>query len=101
MGTFTRKTLPQKKCASRKPPSVGPTMIPTPATPDHAAMAWARSRGGNTAFRIESVAGITKAAPRPMRTRSAMSTFALVANAATRLPIAKTIRPPTSERRRP
>jgi len=44
-----------------------------------------RSRGGKTAFRIESVAGITNAAPRPMSTRSAIKTPAFGAKEAARL----------------
>ena len=90
IGTFTRNTLPQEKCESSRPPSVGPMMTPTPATADQAAIACGRSRGGNTAFRIESVAGMTKAAPSPITTRSAISTPALGAKAAARLPSAYT-----------
>ncbi len=76
-------------------------MTPTPATADHAAIACARSRGGKTAFRIESVAGITNAAPKPIKTRSATRTPAFGARAAARLPRAKTTSPPMRERRRP
>ena len=75
--------------------------IPTPATADQAAIACGRSAGGNTAFRIDSVAGMTKAAPKPISTRSAMSTPALDANDAARLPSANRMRPAMSERRRP
>jgi hypothetical protein len=54
-------------------PSVGPTMMPTPATADHAAIACGRSFGGKTAFRIDSVAGMTNVAPSPITTRAAIS----------------------------
>jgi hypothetical protein len=46
--------------------------MPTPATADQAAMACGRSRGGNAAFRMDRVAGMTKAAPRPITTRAAI-----------------------------
>ncbi len=48
-------------------------MMPTPATADHAAIACGRSFGGKTAFRIDSVAGMTNVAPSPITTRAAIS----------------------------
>ena len=80
---------------------MGPITMPTPATADQAAMACGRSRGGNTEFRMDRVAGITNAAPRPMITRAAISVPAPEANAAAALPRANTASPPTRDRRRP
>ena len=100
-GTLIRNTLPHQKCDSSRPPRVGPITMPTPATADQAAMACGRSRGGNTEFRMDSVAGITNAAPRPITTRAAISVPVPEANAAAALPRANTASPPTSERRRP
>ncbi len=100
-GTLTRKTLPHQKCDSSSPPSVGPITMPTPATADQAAIACGRSFGGKTAFRIDKVAGMTNAAPRPITTRAAISIPVPEASAAAVLPRAKTARPPSSESRRP
>ena len=80
---------------------MGPITMPTPATADQAAIACGRSFGGNTAFRIDSVAGMTNAAPRPITTRAAISMPVPDAKAAAALPRAKTVRPPRSESRRP
>ncbi len=100
-GTLMRKTLPHQKCESSRPPSVGPITMPTPATADQAAIACGRSFGGKTAFRIDSVAGMTNAAPRPITMRAPISMLVPEANAAAVLPRAKTARPPSSESRRP
>ena len=64
-------------------------------------MAWGRSLGGKTAFRMDSVAGMTNAAPRPITIRAVISTPVPDANAASALPPANTARPPSSDRRRP
>ena len=100
-GTLIRKTLPHQKWVSSRPPRVGPITMPTPVTADQAAMAWGRSRGGNTELMIDSVAGITNAAPRPITTRATISMLVPPANAASVLPGANTVRPPSRERRRP
>ncbi len=100
-GTLIRNTLPHQKCVSSRPPSVGPRMMPTPATADQAAIACGRSFGGNTALRMDSVAGMTNVAPRPMTTLAMISVLVSVENAAATLPAANTARPPISEIRRP
>ena len=58
--------------------------MPTPVTADQAAIACGRSLGGKTEFRIDSVAGMTNAAPRPITTRAAISMPVPDANAAGR-----------------
>ena len=100
-GTLIRKTLPHQKWSSSRPPRVGPITTAAPATADQAAMACGRSFGGNTAFRMDKVAGMTNVAPRPITTRAPISMPVPDANAATVLPSAKTARPAIRERRRP
>ena len=56
-------------------------------------MAFARSWGGKTWVRIDSVAGMTNAAPTPITARHAMTAPALVANVATAEPAPNTTRP--------
>ena len=72
-GMLTRNTDPHQKCSSRKPLATGPMAAPAPARPAHRAMALARSWGGKTLVRIDSVAGMIRAAPIPMTARRAMS----------------------------
>ena len=72
IGTLTRNTEPHEKCSSRKPLATGPTAAPPPEMPAHTAIALPRSCGGNTLVRIDSVAGMTNAAPRPMTARPTM-----------------------------
>ena len=72
IGTLTKNTDPHEKCSSRNPLTTGPTAAPPPEMPAHTAMALPRSCGGKTLVRIESVAGMTNAAPTPMTARPAM-----------------------------
>ena len=72
-GTLTRNTEPHQKCSSRNPPATGPTAAPAPASPAQMAMARARSWGGKTLVRIDSVDGMIRAAPTPMSARKAVS----------------------------
>jgi hypothetical protein len=81
-GTLTRKTEPHQKCSSSQPPVTGPMAMAMPAVADQMAMAWARSFGTvKTLVMIERVAGMTRAAPTPIRARVAISWPALPANA--------------------
>ena len=96
------KIEPQAKCSRSHPPSVGPITTPRPATADHMAIALARSAGTvKTLVKMESVAGITAAAPIPITTRQAMSSPGEVDKAASAEPRAKTTRPPARVRCRP
>ena len=61
--------------------------------PAHRAIALARSRVGNTLVRIDSVDGMTNAAPMPMIARAAMSIPGLSAKAPSVEPAANTTRP--------
>ena len=73
-GTLTRKTEPQKKCSSRKPPLTGPRATARPLVAAQMQMAIARCRASvNTFTRIASVAGKISAAPTPIAARQAIS----------------------------
>ena len=56
-----------------KPLSSGPIAAPPPLMPAHAATALARSCEGKMLVMIDRVAGMTIAAPTPMKTRARMS----------------------------
>ena len=77
IGTETKKTEPNQKWASTKPPSKVPMTPPAPAKPDHTAIAFGRSCGGRTLVTNDRVEGMISAAPTPMRHRNASSTFGL------------------------
>jgi hypothetical protein len=96
-----RKTLFQSKCSSSQPPEVGPTATPMPDTAAQAAIALGRSCAGKMLVRIDSVVGITPAAPSPMMARAAIRALELSANSATTEPAPNTMRPRMSARRRP
>ena len=68
--TLIRKIEPHQKCSSSAPLTTPPMATPTPAKPAQIAIARGRSLGGNTWARIDSVAGITNAAPTPMTARA-------------------------------
>ena len=70
MGTLTRKTDPHQKCASSKPPAMGPMAIPSPMMPPQAPMAFARCLGSRkTSLTMDSDDGIVRAAPTPIMAR--------------------------------
>ena len=50
IGTLIRKTEPQPKCSTSRPPTSGPIAMPTPATPAQMPMARARSPGRGTCW---------------------------------------------------
>ncbi len=72
-GTLMRKTDCQAKCSSRKPPSTGPMTMPSEKTLDQTAIALGRSVSVKMSATIESVDGLARAAPSPMKARSAIS----------------------------
>ena len=85
-GTLTRNTEPHQKCSSRKPEATGPMAAPPPAMPAQTAMALGRSSGGNTLVRMESVAGMTKAAASPITARAPITAVEESAVAASSVP---------------
>ena len=99
--TLVRKIEPHQKCCSSQPLVTPPRPAPTPANPAQMAIARRRSSGGKTWASTDSVAGMTSAAPTPMRARAAISWPDELANAATPDAPPKSTRPPFSARRRP
>ncbi len=93
IGRLMRNTEPHQKCSSSRPEVIGPMAAPLPAMPAQMAIALARSRTGKTLVRIDSVEGMTNAAPMPITARAAMSTPGLSAKAPRMEPAAKTTRP--------
>jgi hypothetical protein len=73
IGTLMRNTEPHQKCSSSRPPTIGPMATPRPTAPAQTPMARPRSRGSKTLAMIDSVAGMTAAAPRPITARAQMS----------------------------
>ncbi len=76
-GTLIRNTACHVKVWTAQPPTKRPMGAPMPAMAAQMPMALGRSSRGKTVTTIESVAGMTIAAPRPMTARAAM-TSALV-----------------------
>ena len=68
-GTLTKNTDPHQKWSSSRPLTIGPMAPPAPANPAQMAMARGRSAGEKTLARMDSVDGITNAAPAPMSAR--------------------------------
>ena len=100
-GRFTSTAEPHHHRSSSAPDTIGPIAPPAPANPAHTAMARERSSGGKIVVMIESVAGITNAAPMPMTARPAITWFAPVAIPATMAPSPNTTRPLSNARLRP
>ena len=75
--------------------------MPRPPTPIQIPIAFARSSRGKTSVRIDSVPGITSAAPAPCSARNAISAPALEESAAPTEASPKTTMPIVIERRRP
>src|SRR5581483_2843169 len=99
IGTFTRNTEPHQKCASRKPPVIGPRPMPSADTPAQIPMAFARSRGSvNTLVSTDSVDGMMNAPPIPMSARVKMRWLAEPANADSAEPTPNTDRPKVRNR---
>ena len=73
IGRLTRNTEPYQKCSRSSPEATGPIAAPAPEMPAQMAIALARSRAGKTLARIDSVDGMTNAAPTPMMAREAIS----------------------------
>src|SRR6478609_2250250 len=99
--TLIRKIEPHQKCSSSAPLTTPPMATPTPAKPAQIAIARGRSLGGNTWARIDSVAGITNAAPTPITARAPITALDVLDNAANSDAAPNTIRPPLSASRRP
>jgi len=64
---------PHANCSSNAPPTTWPIGTPIPAVADQMAIAFARSCRGNVSIIIDSVAGVSVAAPMPVRARALIS----------------------------
>ena len=76
-----KKELQLKNSSSRPEPS-RPITAPAPTTPTQTPTAWALSSGGNDVVMIDSVVGITSAAPTPIAARSPISVVGSFATSA-------------------
>ena len=70
IGTLMKKIQFQFTCSVSRPPTSGPIASAIAETPAQMPIALPRSRGGNVAVMIESVAGFISAPPRPCTTRA-------------------------------
>ena len=102
IGTLIRKTDPHQKCASSRPPMIGPRAMPSPAGRGPEAdrpLPLVRSR--NMLVMIDSVEGMISAPPMPMLARAAISIPTEPEKAAQVEPAAKAARPARNVRLRP
>ena len=95
------KTERQEKNSSSAPAPSTPKMAAPPATAAQMLTALVRLAGGNVPVMVDSVAGMTRAAPSPITVRRAISSLAPDTVIATADPAAKMTRPASRKRRRP
>ena len=93
IGRLTRNTEPHQKCSSSRPEASGPRAAPLPEMPAQMAIALACSRRGKTLVRIDSVDGMTNAAPTPITALATISIVGSSAKAPNAEPAANTTRP--------
>src|SRR4029079_10118318 len=98
---FTAKTARHDHHSSTRPEVRRPRIAEAPATPAQAPTALARCAAGKVEVIVESVAGITSAAPTPRRARIAISQEASAWVIAAAEPTPKIARPASSVLRRP
>ncbi len=102
IGTLTRNTEPHQKCASSRPPTIGPSARPTPEVAAQMPKARCRSRlSGNMFPMMDSVDGLISAAPMPIEARAAISAPIEPARAAQVDPARKNTSPARNVRLRP
>lgn len=101
VGMLIRKTEPHQKWLSRKPPTSGPSGMPSAEAVEIRATALPRSAGPNIAGSTDSDRGMISAAPTPRTTRAAITAFTSPAREPSAEPARKTASPAISMRRRP
>ena len=99
--TFSAKIERHEKAASSAPEASSPRIAAPPPTAAQMLTAPARLDSGNVLVIVESVAGITSAAPSPRIARSAISSVGVVAAIAIADPAPKITRPTIRAMRRP
>ena len=100
-GTLMKKIQFQLTCSVRRPPTSGPIASAIAETPAQMPIALPRSRGGNVAVMIDSVAGFISAPPSPWTTRAPIRKPPFGARPQARLAPVNTARPTMKIRRRP
>ena len=108
IGRLMKKIHRQSRTVMRRPPSVGPRTVASPATAPQMPSAVPRRCGGNVAMMMAIVCGISAAAPRPWTRRAAISWPGVWATPQARLatvnsatPTMKTLRWPRRSPSRP
>ena len=99
--TLTAKADRHENTSSSAPVHSRPSRALVPATAAHTETARVRSAGGKVAVMVDSVVGMTRAAPTPIRPRRKISSFADEAVMATAEAPPKITRPVIRTRRRP
>ena len=98
---MTQKTDDQPKTLRSRPPTIGPTMNPTPAIAAHVPMADGRSSSGVASTKIDNVSDDISAPPTPCTARKAISSTSTVDSAQAAEPTTNMTIPTTKHRRRP
>ena len=73
IGTLTKKIHCQPSPSTRTPPASGPTSVATPAVAPQTLIATPRRSAGKILVIVDSVCGVSRAAPMPCTTRAAIS----------------------------
>ena len=72
-GTLTKKIHCQPSPSTSRPPASGPTSVATPAVAPHTLIATPRRSAGKMRVIVDSVCGVSRAAPTPCTTRAMIS----------------------------
>ena len=72
-GTLTKKIHCHPSRSTSTPPASGPTSVATPAVAPHTLIATPRRSAGKIRVMVDSVCGVSRAAPMPCTTRAAIS----------------------------
>ncbi len=100
-GTLIRKIEPHQKWLSSRPPSIGPSGMPTAIPAVITATALARSPAGKRLGMIDIPSGMMNAPPRPITVRTAIRVLAESVRVPTSEAAPKRVSPAMSSRRRP
>ena len=73
IGTLTKKIHSQPRWSTSTPPASGPTSVATPAVAPHTLIATPRRCAGKMRVIVDSVCGVSSAAPRPCTARARIS----------------------------
>lgn len=96
-----RKMARHETASTSQPPTKGPRAVVTPASPDHAPMARARSSGRKLESIMARLPGVSRAPAMPWRSRAATKSSTLGAAAHSTEAAVNRPAPQTKMRRRP